>query len=149
MSNYDDNIPMLTDILQIGDADMHHHFDAHQFEDEDNAESAQSINFENASSLENTTSDNTSDDTPVLQMYMDDETPLEEELPDEDFSESMQPCVKELETNLHGNKVATLDTISDSLSQLEIKEAIDQAIQESLPQIEESLKQMLYKKLGL
>lgn len=149
MSNYDDNIPLLTDILQVGDQEMHHHFDAHQFEDQDNADSEQSIQFENASAPENTINEATAETPPVIQMYMDGEEPIEHELADEDFSESMKSRIDELDTHLHAESANNSDLAQQNLSHEELKEAVNQAIHETLPQIEEALKETLYKKLGL
>ena len=149
MSNYDDNIPLLTDILQIGDQEMHHHFDAHQFDDQGNADSIQPIQFENASAPENTINEATAEEPPVIQMYMDGEEPIENELAEEDFSESMKSRIEELDSNLHTESTSNSDLPQQGLSHEELKEAVNQAIHDSLPHIEEALKETLYKKLGL
>lgn len=134
----DSHIPTLTHVIQEGDESMRNHFDAHQFNQQQST--SESAAHENASDYENSDYKKTeTEDVPSIQVTLDDET----ELPEEDFSEAMQSRINEL-GDVGGDtdeKIESADT--------DLKQKIDQAINEALPQVEEQLKQAIYRKFGL
>lgn len=132
MAEADDKIPTLTNIVQPGDEDMFHHFDAHQFNLTPDQGTEPQISLQNNADIAPSTftPDNLSQDKardiPSISLE-------ENDLPgpiNEDFSDVMLTLEKNLNTD-------------------EIRVKIDQAISDSLPHIEAYLKNSLYKKFDL
>ena len=143
MNTSNDNIPTLTDIITTGDDDMLNHFDAHRLsreEIEDITEETDTSDFLADADLDDIPSvelepaqaDTIYTDTLKRDPEIYPETPPDL---DSDFSEAIQLDAQHPEDN-------DAD-ISD------IKDKIDTAIKELLPEIEESLKQKLYKKFNI
>lgn len=130
MAKADDNIPTLTQIVELGDESMRDHFDAHELAH--NA-STKGTTVENASAYENK-QDVT--DLPSIQA----EAATLQPLPDEDFSEAMQDRLEQIQVEAPGVKAS---------SSHEIRKAIDEAIEQALPGIANQLKDRLYKQFNV
>lgn len=126
MDNKNPDIPTLTTVIQQGDPGMQNHFDVTQLNDEQTKIPPAK---ENASSYEN----EDAVDIPSLQLNEEELV----ELPQQDFSQAMQQRIDEIEKQPEASK-------NDS-----IRQSIDEAIAEFIPQIEKRLKQTLYKKFGV
>lgn len=126
MAEPNKNIPTLTNIVHVGDASMLNHFDSLQVNDQQDEDIDTSSLVENASEFEN----NEVNEIPVIKL----EEATETELPEQDFSEAMQLDSK--------NTYPSADPD-------ELREKIDQAINESLLGIEAHLKEKLYRKFGI
>ncbi|RDH84894.1 MAG: hypothetical protein DIZ80_05360 [endosymbiont of Galathealinum brachiosum] len=132
MTDLENNIPTLTDISHPGNDDMLNHFDAHQF-DEQPEETESLFTLENASESENKSEpENTViDDIPSIKI--DDENTTD--MDSQDFSEAMQSIAnKAIENELDSN---------------DLKEKIDQAINNAIPGITLQLKEQLYKQFNI
>lgn len=134
MSDSDNHIPTLTDIAHPGKQEMLNHFDGHQFEDEpDIVFSVENTNEENAHKLENTPLIENAELNEIPSITLEDEA--ETGLTTEDFSEAMQSI--------------TTKTAELQFDKKDLKEKINQAINEALPGIEAQLKGKLYSKFGI
>ncbi len=132
MAEKDSNIPTLTSVIQQGDPEMLDHFDMQK---QNHQQSTVTPTVENASSYEN------EDAEEILSLRLDDE---EVELPQQDFSEAMQQRLVEIDKQPKATSVSNVnDTNVES-----IRQSIDDAITEVIPQIEEHLRKTLYKKFG-
>lgn len=137
MAETEDKIPTLTNIVQAGNEDMFHHFDAHQFNIEAEPPTEPQISLHHSAELSSDgehmipsiTLDNNprANDTGAINPGTNDRPsiPL-----GEDFSDAMS-------------------ALENNLSPADIKDKIDQAISESLTEIEAYLKNSLYKKFDL
>ncbi len=133
MADTEDNIPTLTDIAHVGNQDMLNHFDGHQFDDINDDETDTPLSFENASDVEN---------EPLIEHTDPDEIPSIKiepqstaDISSEDFSEAMQSASTDMPEKKHSDE--------------ELKEKIDQAIEDALPGIQAQLKGKLYSKFGI
>jgi len=159
MSDADENIPTLTDIIQAGDESMLNHFDAHQFND-DNADDAVNIEeqalsedsecdvqhlmevseiFENTSTFESHTSE--PEEIPSIKL----ENASADFAEDVDFTDAMQL----IDEDRAASNSESLQTEENSIDKEILKEKINLAVKEVLPSIEEKLKKQLYKQLDL
>jgi len=125
MTELDDKIPTLNDIVCPGDEQMLNHFDAHLFEEETEADN-DTISFENASELEN-----------LIQIDDDEEA----DIASEHFSGIIQSIANSSTEEIESKKI--------EIDADELKEKINQAISEALPGIEAQLKGKLYSKFGI
>lgn len=160
MTDITENIPTLTDIVQMGDESMLNHFDAHQFHnfqnnsDEDvhqqghkddateyNMKNIMEVSdiFDNTNTFENSIS--AAEEIPSI-TFADEE---DDYIADEDFSDAMQLIIED-DIN---SESETLMSKTNSFDNDILKEKINQAIKETLPTIEEQLKEQLYKQFDL
>lgn len=132
MADLENTIPTLTDISHLGNEDMLNHFDAHQF-DEQHEETESLFTLENASESENESElENTViDDIPSIKI--DDENTTD--IDSQDFSEAMQAVAN--------------NTVENELDNDDLKEKIDQAINDAIPAITLQLKEQLYKQFDI
>ncbi len=121
-----ENIPTLTTVIQQGDPGMLDHFDMQK---QATRQSTPPTTVENASSYEN----EDAEEIPSLHLENEEEAI---ELPKQDFSEAMQQRLVEIDNQ---SGVATDDSV---------RQSIDEAIAEVIPQIEAQLRKSLYKKFG-
>jgi len=138
MADSESNIPTLTDISHLGNADMLNHFDAHQF-DVETEEVENIVTLENASEFENENiitdaeflkNDNVGE-IPSITI----EEPINSDIESENFSDAMQSIA---------NK-----TIEREIDNNHLKEKIDLAIENALSGIEQQLKKQLYKEFDI
>ena len=130
MNDLENEIPTLTKIVQQGDETMFNHFNAHSF-DADNQSSEKASNSEDSKpELNELNLDSDNIDIPSISV----KTSPEMELPTDDFSDAMQ--------------ISGLSSLATKNNE-ELKEKINQAISDVLPEIETRLRQQLYKNLNI
>jgi len=159
MTDITENIPTLSDIIQLGDESMLNHFDAHQLHstrnnsDEyadqqdhqddatDNMQNIMEVSdiFDNTNTFENSTSE--PEEIPSITLA----DTQDEYIADEDFSDAMQLIID----NSVDSESETLLLKTNQSDKEILKEKVNLAIKEVLPAIEEQLKEKLFKQLDL
>ncbi len=122
-----ENIPTLTQVIEQGDENMRGHFDTKNL---DQAETPHNITLENASDFENIKPE----EMPSIRIDEADQTPQT------NLSTAMQDRLDEIQDELPDN--FTLDSHK-------LRQHIDEAISQALPEIEARLKETLYRKLRI
>jgi len=138
MANAEENIPTLTQVVNSGDETMLNHFDG-EISDEE-AKSASTV--ENASEFENIEVE----DIPSLELDDHHSTSYADlglddiDLIGQNISDKSTPEITPVETSASKNK--QIDTE-------ELKQKIDEAIDEAMPGIQAQIRGKLYAKFGL
>ncbi len=136
MDKLEINIPTLTDIAHQGNEEMLNHFDAHQFEEIEDIESPFSIDdistLENASNEESAIEIENTELNEIPSITIEDEHNID--IQTEDFSQAM---------------LTNTNNPSDEKNIDNLKQKVDQAIADALPEIEANLKEKLYKTFNI
>ncbi len=145
----DNNIPLLTDIIQLGDVEMKNHFDGHVF-DEDNQDMLDK-KTEEVPEIKIPNDNDAELDELQLKLLTDELNDIDLSIPDLNQNIENTEQIETIETlentEAIDNDTAVAETTSNTLSKKELSDMVSllvsDAVDSTLPMIETQLKQQI------